>query len=53
MGRKRDLKNFDRKPGFGDMDDLNDWGDDMNKMTFHRRRHNERHKPGSSGKTQP
>jgi hypothetical protein len=45
MGRKRDLKNFHRKPGFDDLEALNDWGDDLNQMTSRRRRHNERHKP--------
>lgn len=51
MGRKRDLKNFNRKPKIEDWDALDDWGDDMNIMTSRRRRHNERHKPASNSRT--
>ena len=45
MGRKRDLKNFNRKPDLEDLNDLNDWGDHWNQMTTRRRTQNERHKP--------
>ena len=45
MGRKRDLKNFDRKLGLEDFDALDEWGEDLNQMTSRRRRHHERHKP--------
>ena len=50
MGRKRDLKNVHAKrpPRFNpeDPDDLNDWGEELARMTERRRQHNERHKPG-------
>jgi len=51
MGRKRDLKNVHAKrpPSFNpeDPDDLNEWGEELARMTNRRRQHNERHKPGS------
>ena len=51
MGRKRDLKNVHAKrpPSFNpeDPDDLNEWGEELARMTDRRRQHNERHKPGS------
>ena len=53
MARKRDLKNFNRKPAFEDLDALDDWGEDMNQMTSHRRRHNERHKPTGTPPSNP
>ena len=52
MGRKRDLKNVHAKrpPSFNpeDPDDLNEWGEELARMTDRRRQHNERHKPGKS-----
>ena len=45
MGRKRDLKNFDRRPAFEDLTELSDWGEYWNQMTTRRRTQNERHKP--------
>ena len=39
------MKNFDKKPGLGDFDALDEWGEDLNQMTARRRHHNERHKP--------
>ena len=52
MGRKRDLKNVHAKrpPSFDpeDPDNLNEWGEDLARMTDRRRQHNERHKPGKS-----
>ena len=52
MGRKRDLKNVHAKrpPSFNpeDPDDLNEWGEELTRMTDRRRQHNERHKPGKS-----
>ncbi len=51
MGRKRDLKNVHatRPPAFNseDLDPLNEWGEELARMTTRRRHHNERHKPGS------
>ena len=51
VGRKRDLKNVHAKrpPSFNpeDPDDLNEWGEELARMTDRRRQHNERHKPGS------
>ncbi|MGB0246930.1 MAG: hypothetical protein ACPGAB_00315 [Flavobacteriales bacterium] len=52
MGRKRDLKNVHAKrpPSFNleDPDDLNEWGEELARMTDRRRQHNERHKPGKA-----
>ncbi|HBS20791.1 MAG TPA: hypothetical protein DEA66_08080 [Flavobacteriales bacterium] len=52
MGRKRDLKNVHAKrpPSYNpeDSDDLNEWGEELARMTDRRRQHNERHKPGKS-----
>ena len=52
MGRKRDLKNVlaKRPPSFNpeDPDDLNEWGEELARMTDRRRQHNERHKPGKA-----
>ena len=45
MGRKRDLKNFDRRPAFEDLTELGDWGEHWNQMTARRRTKNERNKP--------
>lgn len=45
MGRKRDLKNFDRRPAFEDLTELSDWGEHWNQMTTRRRTKNERNKP--------
>lgn len=52
MGRKRDLKNVHAKrmPSLnaGDPEDLNEWGEELTRMTKRRRQHNERHKPGKA-----
>ena len=52
MGRKRELKNVHAKrpPSFNpeDPDDLNEWGEELARMTDRRRQHNERHKPGKA-----
>ena len=52
MGRKRDLKNVDgkRPPQLNpeDPDALNEWGEELARMTERRRQHNERHKPGKT-----
>jgi len=52
MGRKRDLKNVHAKrmPSLnaGDPEDLNEWGEELARMTKRRRQHNERHKPGKA-----
>lgn len=48
MGRKRDLKNVHAKrpPQLNpeDPDALNEWGEELARMTDRRRQHNERHK---------
>ena len=50
MGRKRDLKNVHAKrpPQLNaeDPETLNEWGEELARMTDRRRQHNERHKPG-------
>ena len=50
MGRKRDLKNVHAKrpPSLNadDPEDLNEWGEELARMTDRRRQHNERRKPG-------
>lgn len=52
MGRKRDLKNVyaKRPPQLNpeDPDALNEWGEELARMTDRRRQHNERHKPGKA-----
>ena len=52
MGRKRDLKNMHlKKPPAGDSNDadaLDEWGEELARMTARRRLHNERHKPGKA-----
>jgi hypothetical protein len=49
MGRKRDLKNVHpKRPPLvadGDAEALNEWGEELHRMTEHRRRTHERHKP--------
>jgi hypothetical protein len=51
MGRKRDLKNVHTKrpPQLNpeDPETLNEWGEELARMTTRRRQHNERHKPGT------
>ena len=50
MGRKRDLKNVHGKqpPSYTleNPEALNEWGEELARMTERRRLHNERHKPG-------
>ncbi len=50
MGRKRDLKNMHAKRpsqlNHEDPETLNEWGEELARMTDRRRQHNERHKPG-------
>ena len=52
MGRKRDLKNMHlKRPPAGDSNDadaLDEWGEELARMTARRRLHNERHKPGKA-----
>lgn len=52
VGRKRDLKNVHAKrpPQLNpeDPETLNEWGEELARMTDRRRQHNERHKPGRS-----
>ena len=52
MGRKRDLKNvYPMRPPAMSPDDpeaLNDWGEELHRMTEKRRRTHEQHKPGKS-----
>jgi len=49
MGRKRDLKNVHpkRPPAVpqDDVESLNEWGEELHRMTEHRRRTHERHRP--------
>lgn len=51
MGRKRDLKNVHTKRppqlNLEDPETLNEWGEELARMTTRRRQHNERHKPGT------
>ena len=55
MGRKRDLKNVypKRPPAWNpeDPEDLNDWGEELHRMTEKRRRTHEQHKPGKGEKS--
>ena len=50
MGRKRDLKNVHpKRPPAMPVDDpeaLNEWGEELHRMTEQRRRTHEQHKPG-------
>jgi len=52
MGRKRDLKNVHpKRPPAMPADDpeaLNEWGEELHRMTEKRRRTHEQHKPGRS-----
>ena len=52
MGRKRDLKNVHpkRPPAMlvDDPEALNEWGEELHRMTEKRRRTHEQHKPGRS-----
>ena len=52
MGRKRDLKNVHAKrpPQLNpeDPETLNEWGEELARMTDRRRQHNERHNPGKA-----
>lgn len=52
MGRKRDLKNVHAKrpPQLNpeDPERLNEWGEELARMTDRRRQHNERHNPGKA-----
>ena len=52
MGRKRDLKNVHpKRPPAMPVDDpeaLNEWGEELHRMTEKRRRTHEQHKPGWS-----
>ena len=52
MGRKRDLKNVHpKRPPAMFVDDpeaLNEWGEELHRMTEKRRRTHEQHKPGKS-----
>lgn len=53
MGRKRDLKNVHpkRPPAVppDDLEALNEWGEELHRMTAHRRRTHERHRPKDDG----
>ena len=54
MGRKRDLKNVypKRPPALtpDDPEDLNEWGEELRRMTEKRRRTHEQRKPGKESR---